>query len=416
MNKLLSRINIIDSAPGTGKSTWVRNFMTSQPDQQFLYLTPFISEVELTAAVCPNNKFLIGRKNHKIRDLEKGLAEGQSIVATHNCFENATHEILALASDQQYTLIIDETINPVEFLKEKKSDVNIMCSEKFSIVGDDGLLQWINHNYDGKYNNVRDLALEGKIRLFNDQFARVIPPEFFRYFSNVYVMTYMFKAQPMYYYFCKYGFEMDFWQIKEIHPWYDNTPGEYKLIPHTGKHEVCQTIKDRLVVYEGDLNFIGRGKKLNWTWYKRNQDQQKRLGNNIRSFFRFYCHCPNVDQVLWSCYKGDDDKWKRKVSPKSYVSGFLACTARATNDYSDRLYLAYCINRCIEPNLKRFLIGEGDFDEDSFALQELLQWIFRSNIRVPESNKKIYLYLPSERMRILLDNYLNNSQELMSAV
>ena len=43
-------------------------------------------------------------------------------------------------------------------------------------------------------------------------------------------------------------------------------------------------------------------------------------------------------------------------------------------------------------------------DEDTWALSELIQWIFRSAIR---ENNEINVYIPSERMRNLLIEWLN---------
>ena len=46
-----------------------------------------------------------------------------------------------------------------------------------------------------------------------------------------------------------------------------------------------------------------------------------------------------------------------------------------------------------------------EFNEDEYALSELIQWIFRSAIR---DGKSINIYLPSKRMRTFLINWLNN--------
>ena len=45
--------------------------------------------------------------------------------------------------------------------------------------------------------------------------------------------------------------------------------------------------------------------------------------------------------------------------------------------------------------------------QDKTALSNLLQWIWRSNIRVLDSNKTIDIYIPSKRMRRLFLDWLN---------
>lgn len=53
--------------------------------------------------------------------------------------------------------------------------------------------------------------------------------------------------------------------------------------------------------------------------------------------------------------------------------------------------------------LKFFRSKDVKVDENTFALSELIQWIFRSQLR---DGKKINIYIPSKRMRNLLENWL----------
>jgi proteasome lid subunit RPN8/RPN11 len=83
----------------------------------------------------------------------------------------------------------------------------------------------------------------------------------------------------------------------------------------------------------------------------------------------------------------------------------VSFNARATNEYADRKYLAYCVNVFINPILGQFFnLKNIDIDEDGYALSEMIQWIWRSAIRKGED---IYIYIPSSRMRNLLKEWLN---------
>ena len=67
-----------------------------------------------------------------------------------------------------------------------------------------------------------------------------------------------------------------------------------------------------------------------------------------------------------------------------------------------------CPNNCIKPSLNDFgVIGQfvPDFDEDMCSLSALLQWMWRSQIR---NGKPIDIYIPSERMRELLNNWIQD--------
>lgn len=92
------------------------------------------------------------------------------------------------------------------------------------------------------------------------------------------------------------------------------------------------------------------------------------------------------------------------VAPGGYKKSFLSSNARATNQYSDRHYLAYCINKYFNPFMKNYFLMMGvRIEEDGYALSEMVQWIWRSAIR---NGEDIWIYVPSKRMRTLLKDWL----------
>lgn len=94
------------------------------------------------------------------------------------------------------------------------------------------------------------------------------------------------------------------------------------------------------------------------------------------------------------------EEQKAPDSEKRKMQCFVACTARATNDYADRTTLLYMINRFISPEIEKYFSRRGSpINEDEFATSELLQWIWRSAIR---KGNRINLFIPSARMRKLL--------------
>ena len=95
------------------------------------------------------------------------------------------------------------------------------------------------------------------------------------------------------------------------------------------------------------------------------------------------------------------------------VKRFLPCNAKATNDYSNCTGVAYLCNRFFDVNCVNFLAQQAKeknnpqlkFDNDNYALSELLQFIWRSNVRVADSGKPVYVWVPNSRMRRLLRNF-----------
>ena len=67
------KINIIDAICGAGKTSAAINFINASPDDQhFLYITPYLTEVERIIESCPNKKFkqpeVYGTKLKGIKD------------------------------------------------------------------------------------------------------------------------------------------------------------------------------------------------------------------------------------------------------------------------------------------------------------------------------------------------------------
>ena len=138
---------------------------------------------------------------------------------------------------------------------------------------------------------------------------------------------------------------------------------------------------------------------------------------------------------MWSCV----ESCMKKLQPKGYVRirgltkqenklpdksreklreslrCFVPCNARASNDFKSRRALAYCLNLYPPVDLESFFTSTGkrvSFSRDQFAIQSLIQWIFRSCIR---DGKPIDLFLPSQRMQKLLASWLDGEDLLKKA-
>jgi len=161
----------------------------------------------------------------------------------------------------------------------------------------------------------------------------------------------------------------------------------------------------------------------------------KDLKNAISYFFnRYLCDAKaSRGDIMWTCPKEYADMLKgkgytiqrsmtqeEKNLPKlrfdeleSQLSCFVPCNARATNKYRKRWALAYCCNIYFNPFLKAFFeacpAGAIDLDEDAYALSCLIQWMFRSRIR---DGEPIHIYIPSKRMRDLLNDWLLDNENL----
>lgn len=84
-------------------------------------------------------------------------------------------------------------------------------------------------------------------------------------------------------------------------------------------------------------------------------------------------------------------------------------TTRGTNDYRHCTHLIYLWDQHLNPRIADFLGVATQRHKDMYAISELIQWVYRSQVR---DGKPITLYLPSGRMRKLLQRWLDGEYEL----
>ena len=123
---------------------------------------------------------------------------------------------------------------------------------------------------------------------------------------------------------------------------------------------------------------------------------RKNLCNVFRNIWR-----ARSNEILWTTFK----EFQGRLADRGYGSCFVPFNKRATNEYSDRRYLAYCLNNFPRPWAANFFREHGSkIDHEGYALSILIQWIFRSAIR---NGEEVWIYIPSVRMRALLKEWLD---------
>ena len=119
---------------GTGKTIQIINYINQNPDKKYLFITPFLTEIERIKKSCPNLKFeeppVFG---NKIQGLKYLLNKQKNIVSTHSLFRSFDQSVLDLTKFYDYTLIMDEVADIVEVVDATKSDIKLILEEYVSI-------------------------------------------------------------------------------------------------------------------------------------------------------------------------------------------------------------------------------------------------------------------------------------------
>lgn len=429
----LKEIELLDAMCGTGKSHNLFKFIASKPTEQYLYVTPMLSEVSTRPAEelakfdeCgvvfeePTGEGFRTKGDH----LLALLAEGKNAICTH-----ALYLGLGLAGQTSiarfgYTTVIDEELGMIEPLNDAqlaKEDRKVLVQEKVITTDADGKVVWNNEAWgsgESAFAEVRKMAEDGSLYSTQDGtfFNVQLPIELVTASKRVIVATYMFEGSV---------FEA-FLKIKGI----THKPFEFDGLQLRNEAELKTAIRERVELLDcsgtsdkllrslkvpvDDLAAKRKNSVFSATWYRNaTKDQVKLVGNYVRNVARQMDAKPeNLLYTLPSTVAGKrGDRWVKsgkvlKVKGFSPENCFLHKGARATNDYVHKTSAIHVYNRYPHPAVVRYLEEQGGrVDQDNFALAEMIQWFFRTAIRVP-NGPKVKLHIASPRMASLFQNWL----------
>jgi hypothetical protein len=375
-----------DRIMGSGKTHDAMRYIEANSSYKFLYVTPFLSEVERIISDCsvtfrqPSNKNKQGSKLLGLRDL---IENGSNIVTTHALFHSLTKQDYAMFSE--YHLILDEVTTPIEMEVVSKKDTELLFNNKTISVDDSGFVSWNDETYlEGKFLSFKEKVQTNNVLYVDDMFfIWSFPIEIFKSFKSTKILTYIFNGSILKYYFD-----------------YNNI--EYTVNTVDDK-EKKDKIRKLLNIYNGMSNRVGEERTaLSLNWY-RNVDSRKKksIANSMRNVIKYFGGTRSA-YVAYTTFK----EFKDDVASNGYKNGFIPVNSRSTNEFNYKILMMYCANRFINPALvKVFQKRNIEIDQEQYALAEMIQWIWRGCIR---DGKPMDLYIPSKRMRELLLKWLNN--------
>lgn len=406
-----NNIKIIDALMGSGKSTWAISYINRNQSESFLCVLPTLAECERYKNSADIRIFDPECWGTKWNSLKYLINENRSIVTTHALISKMDLDMLEILKSKDYILIIDECLDVLSPYKISKEDTKIIFNEGLVSLDESGFLVWNEDRkqYRGTFEDIKRLCsfrtLMGYRKHNSDELAKILmwnfPVDFFRCFEESYIFTYLWEGSIQKSYFDIHGI-----QYSKLTLDMDGNLIPYDIkLEYQRRKEICGLID----VYEGKLNKIGnkvgRTNPLSKSWYldkkrSKNKTVLEQLKKNTENYFRTVTQTLSDDN-MYTVFK----RFNEDIKGKGYAKGFVPCNAKGTNDFRDKKSLAYLINYFINPDVKAFInYYKLDFDEDLYALSALLQWIWRSQIR---DSKPIQIFIPSEKMRFILQNWLD---------
>ena len=401
----MPKVHIVDAIMGKGKTSAAINFMRDNPDRRYLYITPFLSEVDRIQKSIPNFKTPAEQPTKK-KTLKELIRRRYNIVSTHSLFQQFDQELIQICRDNDYTLVMDEVAEVVDLHDISRSDVDILKKD-YVYIEENGIIHWKpdKDDYSGRFSREKILCdLDSLVEYNNNIMLWMFPIKAFDAFREVFILTYLFDAQLQKYYYDFYDLEYDYLYVAgdSIENYHFAAEKTADVSPYDYKSLI--TIEDN-----EKLNRIGSIdlSDLSKSWYIRNDgsENMKVLKNNLYNFFRNKCKAPAAE-LYWTTFNNYQHKLKGNgYSSYKKKARFLPCNARATNDFRDCWAVAYAVNRYPNPIIVNFFASRNiHVDQDKYALSEMLQFIWRSRVRNGET---IRIYIPSVRMRNLLEKWID---------
>lgn len=397
----MTKIKVCDAVMGAGKTMAAITEMNERTDKKFVFVTPYLDEVARIITNCQSRMFVepdadvYGTKLMHFKALARA---GRNIACTHALFESYDNETLDEIERIGYTLILDEVLDAVEVLQVTPKNVQVLLDIGLIAVDDTGRVVWCDEENDGIFHYIRNYIETGYVTLEDGRLLLwKLPLRMFTVFQEVIIMTYMFDAQVLAYYFKACGIDIEYIGTSLC-------DGVYRF----SEGRQLQKLKLPPIHIMEDKRFNKIGEKRNAFsvgWYqKATSAELKKVRDTVYNVIR-NVYKAKSSQCLWTTFAEFEDD----IKGKGYSKSFASCSMRATNKWSDRVYLIYVVNRFMPPPLVHYFRSIGiAVDQDAWALSEMIQWIWRSAIRKGE---EIWIYVPSSRMRKLLQNWIAEVSE-----
>ena len=195
---------------GSNKTNKVLDWIDSNPNERYLYISPLLSEVDNTSRLATNLKHVsfefptTDDSDTKSDDLLSKLEIGANISCTHSLYLGMSEKHLDLIEKYGYIVIIDEEVGVIDAFKKYSTDdlVYLSANGDIEISDEDGMISWVGAELGKKakykqfYNLCKAKAVYATKRS-DTMLVTQMPVELFTRAKRVIIMTYMFKGNVL---------------------------------------------------------------------------------------------------------------------------------------------------------------------------------------------------------------------------
>ena len=403
-----STVTIRDYPCGSGKTTSMIEGFRS--DRKYLVIVPLLTEVDRVVEWSKSIPFQQPHANDndaptKTEHLENMVLQGENIAATHSLFER----LVPLARNgllSDYDIIIDEVPEVVRSVSSK-SKVSIeefylnsgymTVDTKTGLVSPTGKWWSMRDDVDDTLSTtILNYANTGCLYLLEGHlFIWAMPKELLTAGRTTTILTYKSEGSVLSSY------------LKKLDIPVEVTNDNQREEAFRKKAAELITIKDITALSKLSLSHSGQLAGMSKSNYCRT------VVNALKNLRGRQLKDVPAENILITCAK---DGWYKKGNVDvagPFASGsklfqganWVAKITRGTNKYAHCSHLVYLYDQHMNPMVARWLEDNSREFDDAYALTELIQWVWRSRVR---NGQPITLYLPSPRMRRLMEEWLSD--------
>ena len=406
------KVTLVDHPCGFGKTTSLLSVINARPELKFLVVVNTLDEVARVVSGVDEGRMFAPKdpseaQANKSEQLEAMLVAKKSVVITHKLYERAGR----LADGgvlQEYSVIIDEVPNAISALQSVKpgSMEEFYVDKGFLAISTTGELRvttkW-RENHDKYSDTLKDYIYNASLGrgLFYDDIGNLItsiPVSLFDSVGSATVLTFLSSGSLL----------TKFLEKNEVQYETESIPGALRKFKEQAREllslESIPALEKVSYSYSKQNSYLVSSKEAKTTATALKNLKQRRL--------------PDVDpnNILLTCSKGAWYKKTRKgdideTKPGAFAKesrlfskvNWIPNTTRGTNKYNHCSHLIYLYDQNANPVLMNWLQVNDPAFKTQYALTEMIQWIWRSQIR---NGQPVTVFLPSKKMLIILEEWL----------
>jgi len=403
---MTTQIEVLDALPGSGKTTAIFTYMSEHQEKPWLYLSPMKDEVNERVqeeADKVNMVFHVASKEDGTLapQILEFMKQGKNIACTHALTLHFKREHIEWIKLQGYQIVCDEELNLIDAFKISKQDIDFLYSENMlsKDLNNLGRISFLKQDMsdEARYGDIKRLCDRGCLygeKNSDTMLVTYLSPDIILSADRFILLTYNFGGSIM----------EAFLNLHKI------SNKELKIPLYRSNSQNKQEIK-QLIEFVEPLSvkkFLEKQSKFNLSssWWESTSSRPTGVNpddvSKLLGSLRVNQGVPK-DNFYFTIPMESFSKVKR---PQVSSDNLIACNCRATNKLAHKTYAVHAFNIFNNVTVKSYLASYGyEVDEDSYALNQAIQWIFRGCIRDRKSMKVTFL---SKRMQELFKNWLDN--------